>query len=137
DMEALREGGGGRVVIGASGAAASETAPRAILLLADRLPQMRIGLVESTMDRLLSQLAQGDLDIVIGRTAAEKVDESSIRTEVLYVEPVDLVARPDHPLFDLPDITWEHVQSYRWIVWPRGTPVRDALETALAALNRS
>lgn len=137
DMATLREGAGGRVVIGASGAAASETAPRAILLMTQRMPQMRIGLVESTMDRLLSQLAQGDLDIVIGRTAAEGFDESSIRTEVLYVEPVDLVARPDHPLFELPRIGWEDVQSYRWIVWPRGTPVRDALEGALSAMKRT
>ncbi len=137
DMAALRDGAGGRVVLGASGAAASETGPRAILLLTERMPEMRIGLVESTMDRLLSQLAQGDLDIVIGRTAAEGFEEPGICTEVLYVEPVNLVARPDHPLFDLPDIGWEDVQAYRWIVWPRNTPVRDALEDALAAMNKT
>ena len=137
DMKALREGGGGRIVIGASGAAATETGPLAVLRLTERLPQMRVGLVEGTMDRLMGLLAQGDLDIVIGRTGDHPVDSGAIRSEELYVEPVNLVARPDHPLFRLHRIDWPDVRSYRWIVWPIGTPVRDALEHSLAELNQS
>lgn len=133
DMNVLLEGGGGRIAIGASGAAASEAAPRAVLAIAERLPEMRIDLLEGTMDRLLSLLSQGDLDIVIGRSVNNHFDESSISSEVLYIEPVDLVARPDHPLFSLPKIGWSDVQAYRWIVWPRRTPIRNALEAALAA----
>ncbi|NYT35939.1 LysR family transcriptional regulator [Allopusillimonas soli] len=137
DMNVLREGGGGRVAIGASGAAASEAAPRGILAMAARMPDMRIDLVEGTMDRLLSLLSQGDLDIVIGRTTNEQVDELRISSEVLYVEPIDLVARPEHPLFELPEIQWGDVQAYRWIVWPRHTPIRNALEVALAAAGQA
>lgn len=133
DMNVLLEGGGGRLAIGASGAAASEAGPRAVLAMAERLPEMRIDLLEGTMDRLLSLLAQGDLDIVIGRSVSNQFDESSINSEVLYVEPVDLVARPGHPLFSLPKISWSDVQDYRWIVWPRRTPIRNALEAGLAA----
>src|SRR5690606_8289777 len=44
DMNILRDGGAGRVVIGASGAAATEAAPRAILAMAQRMPEMRIDL---------------------------------------------------------------------------------------------
>ncbi len=137
DMSVLRFGGAGRVVIGASGAAASEAAPRAVLAIGERMPELRVDLVEGTMDRLMGLLAGGDLDIVIGRTASIEADAGNIRSEVLYVEPVDLVARPDHPLFDLPRVGWEDVERYRWIVWPSQTPVRKALEAALAKAGRS
>ncbi|MCB5364343.1 LysR family transcriptional regulator [Pusillimonas sp. CC-YST705] len=138
DMSVLRFGGAGRVVVGASGAAASEAAPRAVLALAQRMPDLRVDLMEGTMDRLLALLAGGDVDIVIGRTASiAEADAANIRSEVLYVEPIDLVARPDHPLFSQPQVGWEDIERYRWIVWPSQTPVRKALEAALAKANRS
>lgn len=137
DMALLREGGAGRVVVGASGAAASETAPRAILAMAEQMPELRIDLVEGTMDRLLTQLAQGDLDLVIGRTAQKIIDHTLIQSELLYTEPVVLVARPGHPLFGKEEIGWDDVLRYRWIVWPRQTPVRNALEAALANAGRA
>lgn len=137
EMNILRDGGAGRVVIGASGAAATEAAPRAILAIAERMPDMRVDLVEGTMDRLLALLARGDLDIVLGRTATDVAMESSICAEELYVEPIDLVARPDHPLFKLPELHWYDVKQYRWIVWPSRTPIRNALEAALANADQS
>lgn len=57
DLAAMRDGGSGRVVIGASGASASDTVPLAVFKLMQRLPQASIKLVESTTDRLLTQLA--------------------------------------------------------------------------------
>src|SRR3546814_16404601 len=80
-MQALLGGDGGRLVIGATGAAASETAPRAVLAMAERMPQMRIGLMEGTLDVLLDLLSQGDLDIVISRSTVERIDEANIRSE--------------------------------------------------------
>jgi len=159
DMQVLRLGGAGRLAIGASGAAASEAAPRAVLLISARMPDLRVDIVEGTMDRLMALLASGDLDVVIGRTDTLAVDDSRdsradhaadttpapvraqihshISSEVLYVEPIALVARPDHPLFDLPQLAWEDVQRYRWLVWPGGTPIRRALEDALARAQRT
>ena len=136
DMAALREGGGGRVVIGASGASASDTVPLAVMKLLERMPQARVKLVEGTTDRLLEQLAQGGLDIVVGRSAPEHHDPA-IRYEALYLEPIHLVARPRHPLFAVAQPDWPRLLSYRWILWPRGTPIRNALDAALAAAARS
>lgn len=136
DMAALRQGGGGRVVIGASGASASDTVPLAVMKLLERMPQARVKLVESTMDRLLTQLAQGDLDIVVGRSAPEHHDPA-IRSEALYMEPVHMVARPRHPLFRRPAMEWADLLPYRWIVWPKGTPIRNAMDTALVAANQA
>ncbi len=134
DMDALRAGSAGRVVLGASGAAVSDTAPRAMLALLARMPQAQVRLVEGTMDQLVGQLLQGTLDVVVGRSAPE-LHGPGLQTEPLYSEPLHFVARPGHPLFGgEPD--WPAVLTYRWIVWPRGTPIREALEAALAAAGQ-
>lgn len=137
DMEILREGNGGHVALGASGVAATEAGPRAVLEMASRMLDLRIDLVEGAMDLLLDMLGQGDLDVVIGRTVDESESLSTFGTEVLYTEAADLVVRCGHPLTHLSEVGWDDVQDYRWIVWPRGSPIRRALEAALAAVGRS
>src|SRR3546814_20780280 len=96
-----------------------------------------LGLMEGTLDVLLDLLSQGDLDIVISRSTVERIDEANIQTEVLYVEPVNLVVRPDHPLLGLSTIGWPDLQSYRWVVWPRCTSIRNTLEAALKSVGQA
>lgn len=136
DLAALREGGSGRVVIGASGASASDTVPLAVRQLLDVMPQARVKLVESTVDLLMEQLSQGELDIVVGR-AGTSVHDPAIRQERLYMEPLHLVVRPQHPLLSRTPLHWSDLLAYRWLLWPKGTPVRDSLEEALASAGLS
>ena len=137
DMHILREGGAGHVALGASGVAATEAGPLAVVEMAARMPSLRIDLVEGTMDLLLNQLSQGDLDIVIGRTIEDDASLSGFEAETLYTEPVVLAVRRDHPLIGRDCVDWNDVAQYRWVVWPRGSPIRKALETALAAAGQS
>src|SRR5690606_26843422 len=118
DMEAMRQGGSGQVLVGTSGASAPDTVPLAMLSLLRRMPDARIKMVESTMDLLIEQLARGELDIVVGRSAPE-LHDPAIRSEVLYLEPMHFVARPQHPLFERKEVTWDDVLEYRWILWPK------------------
>src|SRR5271167_2333275 len=106
DMAAMRSGGSGRVVIGASGASASDTVPLAVFKLTQRLPQASIKLFESTTDRLLGLLGDGDLDVIVGR-ASRNLPDPDIRSETLYLEPLHFVARPRHPLFSKSRIEWD------------------------------
>ncbi|VCU68540.1 HTH-type transcriptional regulator GbpR [Pigmentiphaga humi] len=135
EMEAMRQGGSGQILIGASGASAPDTVPLAMLALLQRMPQARIRMVESTMDNLIGRLANGDLDIVVGRSAPE-LHDPAIRSETLYAEPIHFVARPGHPLFELSAPDWDEMMRYRWIVWPQGTPIRTTLDAALAEARR-
>ncbi|GKT24413.1 hypothetical protein AVHM3334_14715 [Acidovorax sp. SUPP3334] len=57
---------------------------------------------------------------------------------MLYMEPIHLVARPQHPLLRQERaLDWGDLMAYRWLVWPRGTPIRNALEGALAAAGHA
>ncbi|MCC8395789.1 LysR family transcriptional regulator [Paraburkholderia sp. MMS20-SJTR3] len=136
DMQALRDGGSGLVTIGTSGVAAADTVPRAVARLLQRIPRAQVRLQESTMNELLPQLARGELDIVVGRSGSPN-DNPEICVETLYMEPINLVARPGHPLVGRGPLGWNDVFDYPWIVWPQGTPVRTAMEQALAEAGRT
>jgi len=136
DMAALREGGSGRVVIGASGVAASDTVPLAITRLLNRMPRAKVSLVEGTTDRLTGQLAQGELDVVLGRAAPEFGDPA-LEMESLFFDTIHLVVRPRHPLLAAKGLSWPDVQAYRWIVWPKGTPIRNAMDNALSEAGQA
>jgi len=136
DMQALLDGGSGLVTIGTSGVASGDTVPLAVSRLLQRLPRAQVRLVESTMNLLVPQLVRGELDIVVGRSAPENAD-AQIEAEILYMEPIHFVCRPQHPLAEKRTVDWDHLLAYPWIVWPRGTPVRAAFETALAAAGQT
>ncbi|MDA8455774.1 LysR family transcriptional regulator [Acidovorax sp. GBBC 3334] len=137
DMQALRDGGSGLVAVGTSGASASDVVPMAVLRLLEWLPRAQIRLAESTMNVLMQQLAHGELDVVVGRSAPE-LHDTHIHAEMLYMEPIHLVARPQHPLLRLErELAWSDLMAYRWLVWPRGTPIRNALEGALSAAGHA
>jgi DNA-binding transcriptional LysR family regulator len=136
EMAVMRDGGTGLVTIGTSGASAADTVPRAVLKLLAKAPQTQVRLLESTMDRLLQQLSRGELDIVVGRSMPE-YSHSGIRSEELYKESIHLVVRPGHPLLEVSTLKWSDLLTYRWVVWPAGTPIRNALEAAFAQAGQS
>jgi DNA-binding transcriptional LysR family regulator len=136
DMQAMREGGSGLVSIGTSGVSAADTVPLAVSRLLERMPHAQVRIVESTMNQLMPQLARGELDIVVGRSG-HQYDDPQLQTVTLYTEPINFVAGPQHPLAGRAALGWDDVLAYSWIVWPQGTPVRTALEAALATEGRA
>ncbi|MCP3721056.1 MULTISPECIES: LysR substrate-binding domain-containing protein [unclassified Paraburkholderia] len=136
DMDALREGGSGLISIGTSGVSAADTVPLAVARLVEAMPRAQVRLVESTMNLMMPALVHGDLDIVVGRAANAQVDPT-LEMETLYRDPVNFVVGLGHPLAKRRKLDWPDLFEYAWIVWPAGTPIRTALETALAAAGRS
>jgi len=138
DMRALRDGGSGRVAVGASGASASGVVPLAVTHLIGQLPQVQVRLVENAMDRLIPQLLQGELDIVVGRalTAGVLPARHGLHAETLYRDPINFITGLRHPLAGRKTVDWDDLFTCSWIIWPEGTPIRQALETALALAGR-
>ena len=63
--------------------------PLAVVGLRERMPRAQVGLVESTMNQLMPQLARGELDIVVSRSDREH-DDPQLQTATLYHEPKKL-----------------------------------------------
>jgi DNA-binding transcriptional LysR family regulator len=144
DMYALLDGGSGHVGIGTSGVSATGVVPLAVTRLLEQLPHTQVRLVESTMDQLMPQLLKGELDIVVGRmrggapsTGRAGRAESGWCTETLYRDSVNFVVGLQHPLAARRTIEWNDLLAFPWIVWPKDTPIRNAMEAALAAAGHS
>lgn len=131
DLHVMRQGGSGMVVVGTSGATAADTVPMALIELLRQRPTTQARVIEATMDSLMTQLSRSEVDIVVGRSAPDVQEDVVIKSQSLFMETMHFVAHSRHPLFSMTNISWSDLLQYRWIVWPRGTPIRNALESAL------
>lgn len=135
DMRLMRDGSAGVVTIGFAGVSSVDTVPMAVLRIVEKVPNAHVRLIENNIDNLMNALNTGEMDVVVGPGDASGL-LPQVRTETLYAEPIHLVARKDHPIFELDNITWDDVLAYPWALWAKGTPVRKAFDRALAEVGR-
>ena len=125
EIERFKQGGlVGSLMIGCSPVA------QAILSLLKEMPTLHLNIEEKVMTPLLHDLLSGVVDVVVGRVGGRAL-ELPLNYRVLYTEPVCFVARPDHPLASMPRLSWADLATWRWIVWPTGTPIRQSIDNAL------
>ncbi len=132
DINDLREGGYGQLLIGAIAAAAPEILPAAIARLKQDRPRLSVSLQEQTSDRLLLELEHKRLDVVIGRFT--HVSQHNVFDfEPLLDEPLRVVVRRDHPLTRLDQApALGELSQWPWILHPLSSPMRSVFESALA-----
>ncbi|MCK9507724.1 MAG: LysR family transcriptional regulator [Pigmentiphaga sp.] len=131
DMQALKEGAWAKVVIGTSGSAAASTLPHAVTLLMEEQADLNIELFEDTLDRLLPRLVQGELDLIVARTWEGALDVD-VATEELFEEVLSVLARHDHPVFDLASIQWQDLLQYPWLLPTPDSTVRAAFDRSIS-----
>ncbi|MCE9665254.1 LysR family transcriptional regulator [Halomonas sp. M5N1S17] len=131
DVESLREGGYGRLAIGAIPAAAPELLPAAIAALKQRRPRLALRIDEQSSDRLLLALEYRQLDLVIGRLT-EVSQHNQFDFEALLEEPLRVVARSGHPLVKGGEASLGVLSRWPWILHPLSSPMRGVFERALA-----
>ena len=129
ELASLQGGLSGRVAVGSLLAASASLLPNAIARLKKNRPNVSVSLMESTGDNLLKSLKIDDLDIMVGRIP-EIPDEDGLTNEVLYHEPVVIVARADHPLQSKKGLTLHDLVDQEWILPPRETMLRKEIDMA-------
>ncbi len=135
NLDALREGNTPNVAIGTSPASAPSLVPDAMLYFLEKHPKAHVSLQESTMNVLLERLQLGQLDVVVGRVDNYQPSQT-LHSEMLFREPMQVVARPDHPLVQRADLSWDDLYQYDWVLWPPATPIRNRLDAALSNAGR-
>ena len=123
EVEALKSGRFGQVSVGAITWPRTDAAARGggAGQAAARQPARAAGHRDQRV--LLERLAQGRLDIVVGRLF-ERHDKTDVRYEELVEEPASAVARPGHPLLAAPRLTLRDLAGAGWIVPPSGSVLR-------------
>jgi DNA-binding transcriptional LysR family regulator len=133
EFDTLRQGGAGHLTIGAISGSAH-------LLMStvsevQRLrPLLVLKMLEQSSDQLALWLAERKIDLMIGRfTNGEQ--QAQFRYERLSAEPLQVVARVDHPLRgrriqDLAELT-----RWPWILYPSPTALRRVTDDIFSSIG--
>lgn len=126
ELGELRQGSAGRLAVGSIMAASPGRLTQALLDLKQQLPLLEMEVAVDTSDRLLAQLQEGVLEVVVGRMATASTAECSFRP--IEDESLAFIVRNDHPLLALRQVAFADLQRYGWVLQPAGSPMRTVIE---------
>ena len=127
DVAEIRSGRGGRLAVGAIMGAIPECVVPALNQLHAAQPGLSIEVVEDTSARMLAQLDDGRLDLVVGR-AAVAADPSKYLYRPLGDEPLAVVVGYRHAPLPRREMTLRDLSGHRWVMYPSHMPLHALLE---------
>ncbi|MGF6770325.1 DNA-binding transcriptional LysR family regulator [Paraburkholderia sp. GAS199] len=127
EVAEIRSGRGGRLAIGAIMGAIPECVVPALNALHAGQPDLSIEVMEDTSARMLLQLDEGRLDLVIGR-AAVAADPSKYRYLPLGDEPLSVVVGYGHAPLPKKEMSLRDLTGHRWVTYPSHMPLHALLE---------
>ena len=138
EIAALRAGLAGQVQIGAIAAAAATMVPLAIARVKALYPQLQIWLQVETSDVMLPLVAEGHLDIMIGRVLERQGQfKNAVRYEPIAEEPLCVVVRPGHPLEQATGLTMQDIVNAGWVLHPPGSVLRHRFDMVFSQIGLS
>jgi len=118
---------GGRLTIGALPLARTYIAPKAMVTVATRHPNLRVRLMEGSYAVLLQALREGDIDLLIGALRQPAPAPDVIEAE-LFTEELCVVARSGHPLAQQPKTALVDMLKYPWVAPRAESPARQQFD---------
>jgi DNA-binding transcriptional LysR family regulator len=131
EIAALVKGAAGLVRVGSVMGAVPTPLTPSLSAFKSANPRVRLSVQVDTSDLLVPALLEGDLDVVIARLPDQFGDIDVEIESFEKGEPMSVVARPGHALFDTPALTIAHLAALTWVLHPSGSPMRRRVESAL------
>lgn len=129
-VEEIRDASRGRVVVGSHLAGSNLLLPRAIAHLKRDRPLLQIVVREASPESLLTDLAAGRVDLLVGRITGPGT-EGTTRVR-LYQEPIRVVAGAHHRLAGQSSVTLAELMELPWILPSAETRLRQEIEDFFA-----
>jgi DNA-binding transcriptional LysR family regulator len=127
ELAAVAAGTLGAVRVGTMLVSSAELLPRAVLELVRQPDPVRLEVVEDIAEGLWARFARRELDLIVGRFD-ERAFGAQVHHEALFVDPHCIVAGRRHPLRRSARLTWAAAAACAWVLPPRGTPLRRAVD---------
>jgi DNA-binding transcriptional LysR family regulator len=102
-----------------------EIVPQALALLRRSHPAIRAEFHEGAASELLAALADGTLDVVIGRMLPEFAANDDLVPSFLFTESFCVVGGAHHALAHRRKITWQELAAVDWIEAPSNTALHN------------
>ena len=111
ELDTLASPSRGTVALGALPVAAAGVLPGVLGRLKAHHPDLQIRLQQGRTEELLPLLAAGEVDLIVGRLYEPPMPDSFAR-EPLWREPISILARTHHPIFDEERVTVEALARF-------------------------
>jgi len=134
ELDELALAGGGTVALGALPVAAAGVLPGALVRLKATHPGIKVRLRQGRTEDLLPLLAAGELDLIVGRLYEPAMPDGFLR-EPLWAEPISVLARAGHPVFDRDPVTVEELRRYDLVLPTVTQRVGQEIEHLLSLLG--
>lgn len=131
---ALQHGGAtARLRIGASPYLIGVAVPAMLARVREQLPDVRIDIQEGALDVLVTRLAQGELDAVLGNVerATLSANGFSLDQTMLGSEPLYVVAGPGHPLHGKSKASLRETLAGPWALPHAASHIRNLFDSAV------
>ncbi len=126
DVAALHGSVQGHVAVGALPLGRTLILPEAIARVSSAFPGVRVATDESAYEMLAASLRAGDIDFILG--ALRPTDAGSgLITEALMSEDMVVLARRDHPLAGVRNLSLKELAGARWVLPRSHAPARTIL----------
>lgn len=133
ELAELQEGGAGRLAIGSIMAAAPGHLTDVLIELKACYPHLTVSIMTDTSDRLMRQLRDGHIDIVIGRHF--DADDNDYIFSPMSDETLVMITGGSHPLAKKPRVQFSELLPYQWVLQPNGSPARAVVENEFRIHN--
>lgn len=121
----------GRIIIGALPMARSVLLPGALAAFRRLRPIQPVLVAEGRYDELLTGLRRGDIDLILG-ALRDPQPIADIDQTPLFQDSMAILARNDHPLAGVADLTPAQLARHQWVVPRQGTPARAQFDALFA-----
>jgi len=132
ELAAVARGAHGLLRIGCMTGPSLDLLPQALLALRAEGAAPHFEVVEDIAQGLWERFARRELDLIVGRLD-ERAYAPGLAAEPLYAEPHSVVAGRHHPLGDAAALDWPQALAWPWILPPRHTMLRRAIDASFLA----
>jgi LysR family pca operon transcriptional activator len=122
------------VNVGALPVAAVGIMPGVIARLAEQRGDLQVRLVQGLTAELIPELIGGKLDLIVGRLY-DSLAPDGLSREVLYLEPISLMAHPGHPIFTPPGPTLERLGRMKLVLPTVASRLGKEIDQLLTAMG--
>lgn len=120
----------GRVIVGALPLSVHFILPQAVAAAMHKHANIGITVIDGTYESLMRQLADADVDLVIG--ALRSVPPSGVTQFRLFSDELAIVARTGHPCLESGLQSLHQLRQWPWVVPLPNTPARATLDRIFA-----
>ncbi len=111
DLDLGSVGAASTVAVGVLPVTAAGVLPGVLTRLRAAHPMLKVKVHEGRMEELLPLLAAREIDLIVGRLY-EPLRPDALTREPLWTEPISVLARAGHPVFDDPEPSTATVQRF-------------------------